>query len=57
MFLAGCKLLQALGVVAIKESELTGTGHVGPDLADIEVARKFILNLMATQSMMGMQRR
>ncbi|PZO19399.1 MAG: KAP family P-loop domain-containing protein [Leptolyngbya foveolarum] len=53
--LTGCKLLQTLGVVAIEESESKTTEHVGPDSADIEAARKYILNLMATQSMMGMQ--
>ena len=54
--LAGCKLLQKLGIVAVEELVIGPEPDlVGPNLADVEAARKFVLNLMATQSMMGMQ--
>ncbi|MGI8932628.1 MAG: hypothetical protein ACR2FS_00990, partial [Phormidesmis sp.] len=54
--LNGCKLLQQLSVV--KSSRPDPEPIVppdGPDPADVEAAQKYILNLMATQSMMGMQ--
>lgn len=54
--LNGCKLLQQL--IVVKSSRPDPEPIVppdGPDPADVEAAQKYILNLMATQSMMGMQ--
>ena len=49
--LAGCKLLQQLGIV--KSHIIDDTDP--ENWADVETAKKYILNLMATQSMVGMQ--
>ncbi len=50
-----CKLLQQLSVVNSKTviESIVSPDH--PDPADVKAAQKYILNLMATQSMMGMQ--
>jgi hypothetical protein len=52
--LVGCGLLQQLGMVK-NVFPPSDPVIVGPKPADIETARKYILNLMQTQQMMGMQ--
>jgi hypothetical protein len=57
--LAGCLLLQQLNVVKGRAPLLSppnvGANSIGPSPAAVETAQRYILNLMATQMMMGMQ--
>ena len=54
--LNGCKLLQQLNVVQNSGPDSEPVMEAdGPDPIDVEAAQKYILNLMTTQSMMGMQ--
>jgi hypothetical protein len=52
--LTGCPLLQQLKIVKGSASLLNSNAG-GPDPAAVETAKRYILNLMATQMMMGMQ--
>lgn len=49
--LAGCKLLQQMGIVPDDDTG-GGSGSTPPD---VETAQKYILNLMSTHSWMGLQ--
>ncbi len=64
--LAECKLLQQLRLVKGRESSQSNRGSTAPDLVGpsdvmdatnkkLEAGQRYILNLMATQMMMGMQ--
>ncbi len=51
-----CKLLQQLGVIEGSKPVIKPiVDPDNPDPSDIEAAQKYILNLMTTQSLMGMQ--